>query len=88
MSYVPGLHRSEIKREFGIRDILKLASNENPLGPPPGALAALERLGEETHHYPDSQALPLRGALGAKHGVNLDQIVFGNGSVECIDILA
>lgn len=86
--YVPGLHRSEIEREFGIRDVLKLASNENPLGPSPRALAALERMAGEAHLYPDSQALPLREALGAKHGVSLEQVVFGNGSVECIDLVA
>ena len=87
-AYVPGLHRSEIEREFGIRDILKLASNENPLGPSPRAIAVLDRLGGEAHLYPDSQALRVREALGAKHGVNLEQIVFGNGSVECIDLVA
>ncbi|MGH7359187.1 MAG: histidinol-phosphate transaminase [Candidatus Rokuibacteriota bacterium] len=86
--YVPGLHRSEIERQFGIRDVLKLASNENPLGPSPHGLAALERLRGEAHLYPDSQALLLREALGAKHGVDLEQIVFGNGSVECIDLVA
>ena len=63
--YVPGLHRSEIERDFGIRDVLKLASNENPLGPSPKALAAVERLAGEAHLYPDSQALTLRGALAA-----------------------
>jgi histidinol-phosphate aminotransferase len=86
--YVPGLHSSEIEREFGVGDVLKLASNENPLGPSPRALAALERMAGEAHLYPDSQALPLREALGAKHGVGLAQIVFGNGSVECIDLVA
>ncbi|MGH7571252.1 MAG: histidinol-phosphate transaminase [Gemmatimonadota bacterium] len=86
--YIPGLHRTEIEREFGVRDVLKLASNENPLGPSPRALAALERLGPEAHRYPDSQALVLREALAARHGVDLEQIVVGNGSVECIDLVA
>lgn len=86
--YIPGRHRSEIVREFGVEDVLKLASNENPLGPSPRALAALVALAPEAHCYPDSQALELRDALAARHELAPDHFVVGNGSVECIDLVA
>ncbi|MEJ2152337.1 MAG: histidinol-phosphate transaminase [Gemmatimonadota bacterium] len=86
--YVPGRHRTEILREYGVRDVLKLASNENPVGPSPRAVAALAGLGAQAHQYPDSQAVALRAALGDRHGVSAEQIVIGNGSVECIDLVA
>ena len=75
-------------REYGVRDVLKLASNENPVGPSPRAVAALAGLGAQAHQYPDSQAVALRAALGDRHGVSAEQIVIGNGSVECIDLVA
>lgn len=86
--YVPGRHRNEIARRYGVTDILKLASNENPLGPSPRALAALRESLADAHVYPDSQALALREAIAARVGLDLDQIVAGSGSVECIDLVA
>lgn len=86
--YIPGRHRSEITRDHGIADVLKLASNENPLGPSPRAIAALADLAAVAHHYPDSQARELREALAGRHGLAPEQIVIGNGSVECIDLVA
>lgn len=86
--YIPGRHRSEIMREYGMRDVLKLASNENPLGPSPRAVAALAEFAAEAHYYPDSQARALREALAGRHGVTPEHIVVGNGSVECIDLVA
>ncbi|MBW3661009.1 MAG: histidinol-phosphate transaminase [Gemmatimonadetes bacterium] len=85
--YVPGRHRVEIEREYGIANVLKVASNENPLGPSPRALAALAAL-DELQYYPDSQARDLKEALAARHGVEPDHVVVGNGSVECIDLVA
>lgn len=86
--YIPGRHRSEIVREYGVTDVLKLASNENPLGPSPMAMAALAGMPDEAHFYPDSQARDLREALAARHGIRIEQIVIGSGSVECIDLVA
>lgn len=86
--YVPGRHREEIALEYGVRDVLKLASNENPLGPSPRALDAIARHLGEAHYYPDSQARALRSALAERNGLDASQVVIGNGSVECIDLVA
>ena len=87
--YVPGRHPEEIVREYGVADVLKLASNENPLGPSPKAMAALDaEVRDRAHLYPDSQAVVLRAAIAERHGVSPDQVVVGNGSVECIDLVA
>ena len=86
--YIPGRHRAEIAREYGVQDVLKLASNENPLGPSPLAMEAVARGLSESHYYPDSQARSLRSELGDRHGLDPAQIVIGNGSVECIDLVA
>lgn len=84
--YQPGKPLEQLERELGIRDAIKLASNENPLGPSPRALeAAAEALGQ-SHRYPDNYKL--RQALAAHHGVGLDEIVLGNGSNELIDLIA
>lgn len=86
--YVPGRHRSEIAREYGVTDVLKLASNENPLGPSPKALEAIAAAASGIRWYPDSQARELRGALAERHDLALESVVVGNGSVECIDLVA
>lgn len=86
--YIPGRHRQEIAEEYGVTDVLKLASNENPLGPSPLAIAAVAGRLDEVRYYPDSQARSLRGALAERQGVDPSQIVVGNGSVECIDLVA
>jgi histidinol-phosphate aminotransferase len=86
--YVPGRHRSEIARQYGVTDILKLASNENPRGPSPRALAALRESLGEAHYYPDSQARELREAIAERLGLTIEHVVLGSGSVECIDLVA
>jgi histidinol-phosphate aminotransferase len=86
--YVPGRHREEIALEYGISDVLKAASNENPLGPSPRAVEAVRSSLGEAHYYPDSQARSLRMALGERNDLDPSQIVIGNGSVECIDLVA
>jgi histidinol-phosphate aminotransferase len=86
--YIPGRHRSEIASEYGVTDVLKLASNENALGPSPKAVAALERRLDDLQYYPDSQARELKAALAERHGLEPSQVVIGNGSVECIDLVA
>ncbi len=86
--YVTGKPMSELERELGITDIVKLASNENPLGPSPLAMAAMRRALEDTWLYPDGNGHELKSALAAKHGVGLDQITLGNGSNDLLVLLA
>ncbi len=87
--YQPGRPIEEVARELGMpaADIIKLASNENPLGPSPAALAAMETALKSLHLYPDGNAFYLKRALGAKLGVEPGQIVLGNGSNEVIEFI-
>ena len=85
--YSPGKPLDELERELGIRDAVKLASNENPLGPSPRALAALDAGKETLHLYPDGGAHHLTRALADRWKVSVDQIVVGNGSDEIISLL-
>lgn len=84
--YVPGKPLEELEREFGIRDAIKLASNENPLGPSPRALEAAQAALRDGHRYPDNYRL--RAALAAHHAVSLAEVTLGNGSNELIDLIA
>jgi histidinol-phosphate aminotransferase len=84
--YVPGKPLEELERELGIRDAIKLASNENPVGPSPHALEAAAQALRHGNRYPDNYKL--RAALAAHHGVSLDEITLGNGSNELIDLIA
>jgi len=77
-----------VQRELGVSDIVKLASNENPLGTSPRALAAIHAALPDLHRYPDGSGFKLRRALGARHGVSIDQIILGNGSSEILEMLA
>jgi len=86
--YVPGKPISEVERELGLSDSVKLASNENPLGPSPKALEAARRALSDAHRYPDGSGWHLRETLGRLHGVPMDQIVLGNGSTDLVEILA
>ena len=85
--YSPGKPLSELERELGISEAIKLASNENPWGPSPKALQVLERASVSLHRYPDGGAHELRGALGKKWEVSSDQVLVGNGSDEVISLL-
>src|SRR6201999_3405505 len=78
--YQPGKPIEELERELGISGAIKVASNENPLGPAPRALAALPAALPQLHMYPDAGGFALRRALSAKLGVPLDEIALGNGS--------
>jgi histidinol-phosphate aminotransferase len=86
--YLPGKPISELERELGIRDIVKLASNENPLGPSPKALEAVRRVLPELHLYPDGGGFELKSALAAKLGVEAGQITLGNGSNDVLELAA
>lgn len=82
--YAPGKPLPELRRETGHPDIVKLASNENPLGPSPKAMDAVRRAAGQLHHYPDASGYELKRALAEKHDVELEQVVLGNGSDEII----
>ena len=69
-------------------DIVKLASNENPLGASPRALAAIENVLMEIARYPDGNGFTLKTALAEKHGVDMNQIVLGNGSNDVLELVA
>ncbi|MEJ2640529.1 MAG: histidinol-phosphate transaminase [Desulfosarcinaceae bacterium] len=86
--YVPGKPMAELEREYGIRDSIKLASNENPLGPCPSALAAIQAHLGDLHRYPDGGAFELTHRLAAKHKLTPEQLILGNGSDEIIALLA
>lgn len=85
--YVPGKPVSEVKRELGLTDIIKLASNENALGPSPRSIAAVQEMASKMHIYPDAASADLRTALATKLNVHPDMIVVGNGSDEIIHLL-
>ena len=78
--YQPGKPVEELERELGITGAIKVASNENPLGPSPRALAALPAALPQLHLYPDAGGFQLRRALSAKLGVPLEELALGNGS--------
>jgi histidinol-phosphate aminotransferase len=85
--YQAGKPLEELERELGLTDAIKLASNENPLGPSPLAVAAIrEHLGS-LHRYPDSHAYYLKEDLARHLGVIPQQLILGNGSDEVLDLL-
>jgi histidinol-phosphate aminotransferase len=86
--YEPGKPVEEVQRELGLDRVVKLASNEGPFGPFPGALAALERGLSDLNRYPDGGAYRLRQALADRHGARFEEIAFGAGADAVIDCLA
>ncbi len=85
--YKPGKPAEELERELGISGALKLASNENPLGPSPRVVAAVREAAGGLALYPDGVAYALREALASHHDVTMDEVVTGNGSNELIDLI-
>ena len=86
--YVPGKPIEELERELGITGIIKLASNENPFGPSPNALAAMHATLSDAWLYPDGSGYALKHKLAAKLGVTIEQIALGNGSNDLLVLLA
>ncbi|MCS7179393.1 MAG: histidinol-phosphate transaminase [Anaerolineae bacterium] len=78
--YVPGKPIEEVQREYGLTDVVKMASNENPLGPSPRAMRALAEEVPRLHLYPDSDSYELRHALARHLGVQPEQVIAGNGA--------
>jgi histidinol-phosphate aminotransferase len=85
--YTPGKPIAEVQRELGLDRVVKLASNENPLGPSPKAIAAVTQAAQQMHIYPDGASYDLRVALAAHFGVEAGHFVVGNGSDELIHLL-
>ncbi|GIW39610.1 MAG: histidinol-phosphate aminotransferase 2 [Candidatus Binatia bacterium] len=85
--YSPGMPIEELERRYGIRDSIKLASNENPLGPSPRALEAVRESLGELHRYPEGDAFVLRRKLAARLGVSPEALVFGHGSNEVLELV-
>jgi len=82
--YVPGKPIDEVKRELGLKSVIKLASNENPYPPSPKVLEAMVKAAREVNRYPDGGCFALRRQLARKLNVDDDQLIFGNGSDEII----
>ena len=87
--YQPGRPIEEVARELGLpaADIIKVASNENPLGPSPAALAAMEKALKSLHLYPDGNAFYLKRRLAEKLSVRPENLILGNGSNEIIEFV-
>ncbi len=86
--YQPGKPISELEREYGISNSIKLASNENPQGPSPAALKAMDEAARDINLYPDGNGYYLKQKLAEKHGVPIESITLGNGSNEIIMLAA
>lgn len=85
--YKAGKPISETKREYGLTEVFKLASNENPLGPSPKAIVAIQQALQNQHRYPDPSAFDLLNVLSDVWGFETENLGVGNGSDELIDLL-
>jgi len=79
-AYVPGKPIDEVQREYGLKNVIKLASNENPLGPSPKALAVMKESLSRVNSYPDAQNHNLLKALAEHLGIRPEQLTVGNGA--------
>ena len=86
--YKPGKPIEDLERELGIKNAIKLASNENPLGPSPLAIDAVTKVLNGTHRYPDGNALRLKECLSNKFKVDINCLTIGNGSNDIIEFIA
>jgi histidinol-phosphate aminotransferase len=86
--YEPGKPVEELERELGIAGSIKIASNENPLGPSPKAMAAVHEVVAGVHRYPDGANFELRARLAERLGIEGEQLVFGCGADEILELLA
>lgn len=85
--YPPGKPIEEVQRELGLTDVVKLASNENPLGPSPLAVEAIREAAAKLNLYPDARAFDLVKAIGSRFDIPTDNVLVGNGSDELIHLL-
>ncbi len=89
VSYIPGKPIEDVARDLGLEpgQIVKLASNENPLGPSPVALKAMEEALRKAHYYPDGGGYHLRAGIATRFGLTSDNVILGTGSNEIIEFL-
>jgi histidinol-phosphate aminotransferase len=87
-AYVPGKPMEDVMREYGLTEVVKLASNENPLGPSPKALEAMREALDSVNFYPDGACLELTQKLAAKLNVDPDGIIFANGEDNIISLIS
>lgn len=89
-AYTPGMPIDELQRRLGIKDVVKLASNENPLGPSPKVKAAIAAsvAGDNLALYPDGSGFRLKKKIAAMHGIDANCITLGNGSNDILEFLA
>ncbi|MDQ1240569.1 MAG: histidinol-phosphate aminotransferase [Thermodesulfobacteriota bacterium] len=86
--YVPGKPVAELEREMGVRGAIKMASNENPLGPSPSAMESIRDLLSTCHIYPESSAPVLREAIASVFDLSAENVILGNGSDEIMQLCA
>lgn len=86
--YVPGKPIEDVMREYGLTSIVKLASNENPLGPSKKAIEAIKEQADKINIYPDGAAIDLRAKLALKHNIKPEQILIGSGGEQIIKLIA
>ena len=85
--YEPGKPVEEVERELGIRRSIKMASNENPLGPSPKAVKAMAKAAKKANYYPEGNCHYLRKKVVKKLGIKSEELIFGNGSNEIIELM-
>ena len=86
--YEPGKPIEDLERELGIKNAVKLASNENPVGPSPKIIDSIEKIVKETHRYPDGNATRLKAKISRKFNILENQVTVGNGSNDIIEFVA
>lgn len=86
--YVPGKPIEELQRQYGVKDVVKLASNESPIGPSQAAQAAIAKAIRDLTRYPDGNGFALKQALAEKYQVEAGQITLGNGSNDVLELIA
>lgn len=86
--YIPGKPVEDLKKELGLEDIIKLASNENPLGPSPKAMEYIQNEIAHINIYPDANSTKLKEKLALKHNVSVNNIAIGNGGEELLKLIA
>ncbi|MCM3766894.1 histidinol-phosphate transaminase [Neobacillus niacini] len=85
--YIPGKAIEEVRRELGLEEIIRLASNENPSGPSPKAVEAMQKAIFDSQLYPESTSRELREKLGSMHNIHPDQFLIGNGADNVITLI-
>ena len=85
--YIPGKPIDDVKREFNLKEVVKLASNENPLGPSPASVSSIKKVLNKINIYPDGYCFELRKKIAAIYNVGENQIIFGNGTDEIIELI-